>query len=86
MKGPSVMHSVRILLSVLLLSAALSAQSSVLRSGPMVGYGQLTEVMLWVQTVKPASIQYRYWYADAPDMKWSSTVSKTTEEGIQTLF
>lgn len=75
------MHSVRILLSVLLLSAALSAQSSVLRSGPMVGYGQLTEVMLWVQTVKPASIQYRYWYADAPDMKWSSTVSKTTEEG-----
>ncbi|MBP6671557.1 MAG: alkaline phosphatase family protein [Bacteroidetes bacterium] len=47
----------------------------------MVGYGQMTEVMLWVQTAKPASVQYRYWYADAPDVKWTSRASKTAEEG-----
>ncbi len=47
----------------------------------MVGYGQMTEVMLWVQTAKPASVQYRYWYSDAPDVKWTSRASKTAEEG-----
>lgn len=41
--------------------ARLFGQSSLLQSGPMVGYGQMTEVMLWVQTTKPATVQFRYW-------------------------
>ncbi len=39
---------------------------SLLQSGPMVGYGQMTEVMLWVQTTKPAAVQFRYWDLQAP--------------------
>jgi len=48
---------------------AAPAQSSLLQSGPMVGYGQMTEVMLWVQTTKPADVQFRYWNTAAPDKK-----------------
>ncbi|MBP9212473.1 MAG: alkaline phosphatase family protein, partial [Bacteroidetes bacterium] len=44
----------------------ISAQPSSLRSGPMVGYGTMTEVMLWVQTTKPADVQYRYWNTAEP--------------------
>ncbi|MEX2115963.1 MAG: alkaline phosphatase D family protein [Bacteroidota bacterium] len=43
-----------------------SAQESLLQSGPMVGYGQMTEVMLWVQTTKPAAVQFRYWSLQEP--------------------
>lgn len=32
-----------------------------LRSGPMVGYAELTEVALWLQTTRPAQVQVRYW-------------------------
>lgn len=46
-----------------------SAQPSLLQSGPMVGYGQMTEVMLWVQTTRPAEVQFRYWNAAAPGRK-----------------
>ena len=55
-----------LLLLSLSVAAALPAQRSLLRSGPMVGYGQMTEVMLWVQTAAPASVQYRYWKQGAP--------------------
>jgi alkaline phosphatase D len=42
------------------------AQESVLRSGPMVGCGEQREVMLWVQTTRPADVQLRYWPVDQP--------------------
>ena len=41
--------------------APADTETAVLRSGPMVGYGDLMEVMLWVQTTRAAEIQYRYW-------------------------
>ncbi|MEW5798184.1 MAG: alkaline phosphatase D family protein [Bacteroidota bacterium] len=62
------------------LSSFLFSQSSVLRSGPMVGYGQMTEVLLWVQTTKTATVQYLYWDAAEPKTKLKSTTAKTTEE------
>lgn len=70
----------RPLLLTVLFSLLLSAQNVVLRSGPMVGYGQMTEVMLWVQTVKPASIQYRYWNAAEPATKFTSPAVKALPE------
>jgi alkaline phosphatase D len=51
-----------------------------LRSGPMVGYGEMTEVMLWVQTSAPARIRYRFWpEADTASVR-SSAASRTTLE------
>lgn len=69
------------LLVVLSLSVlSISAQPSSLRSGPMVGYGTMTEVMLWVQTTKPATVQYRYWNTAEPKKIHSSTVTTTAGE------
>jgi alkaline phosphatase D len=62
----------RHLVDVLLLAAILSIQaiSQVgVRSGPMVGYGEMTEVMLWVQCTDAADVQYRYWVSGEPDRK-----------------
>lgn len=47
----------------------------------MVGYGQMTEVLLWVQTTRPATVQYRYWNVAEPSLKMKSRAVKTSEEG-----
>jgi alkaline phosphatase D len=50
------------LISLLLLaSGALIAQKSLLQSGPMAGYSEMREVLLWVQTKEPATVQFSYW-------------------------
>jgi len=49
----------KFLLLVVVLVNPILAQESVLRSGPMVGYGEQTEVMLWAQTTRPADVQLR---------------------------
>ncbi len=38
-----------------------------LQSGPMVGYAQMREVMLWVQTTRPAKVYFAYWPQGIPD-------------------
>ncbi|MBI4417729.1 MAG: alkaline phosphatase D family protein [Ignavibacteriales bacterium] len=60
------------------------AQQSLLQSGPMVGYGQMTEVLLWVQTTKPAAVQVRYWNVRAPDKKVLSRAVTTSAERAHT--
>lgn len=53
----------------LLGTSFLHSQPSLLKSGPMVGYGQMTEVMVWVQTTKEATVQFRYWDVAAPAVR-----------------
>jgi len=55
-----------VLVTISIIVVTASAQKSLLQSGPMVGYGQMTEVMLWVQTTKPAAVQFRYWNLQEP--------------------
>jgi alkaline phosphatase D len=74
-----VKYCVRIVLLFVFIHIA-ESQSSLLRSGPMVGYGQMTEVLLWVQTTAPATVQYQYWYVDDSKTKMKSPIVKTTEE------
>ena len=38
-----------------------SGQSSLLQSGPMLGYSEMKEVLLWVQTTDEADVQFAYW-------------------------
>jgi len=74
----AIMKIHRTLLFLLVLSAAvLHSQPSLLKSGPMVGYGQMTEVMLWVQTTKDASVQFRYWDISEPSLKKASPSVRT---------
>ncbi|QJW88607.1 alkaline phosphatase family protein [Spirosoma taeanense] len=43
-----------------------SRNASPLQSGPMVGYSDMREVMLWAQTKQPARVQIRYHEAGKP--------------------
>jgi alkaline phosphatase D len=49
------------------LTSTLFAQSDLLLSGPMVGYCDMREVLLWVQTNGPANVQFEYVAEDEPD-------------------
>lgn len=49
-----------LLLIVLPISVSAFSQKKLLQSGPMVGYSEMREVMLWVQTRSEAKVQIRY--------------------------
>ena len=43
-----------------------SANGRYLQSGPMVGYSEPKEVLLWVQTNAPARVKFAYWDETSP--------------------
>ena len=45
---------------LLLFGSSSQAQSELLQSGPMVGYAEMKEVLLWVQTNAPADVHIEY--------------------------
>lgn len=45
----------------------------------MVGYGQMTEVMLWVQTTKPATVQFRYWETGSAKKQFSPSIKTSAD-------
>ncbi len=51
-----------------------------LRSGPMLGYSELTEVALWVQTTRVARVQFRFWIEGQPNTSRLSTPIATAPE------
>jgi alkaline phosphatase D len=62
-----------------ILSSVLMAQAELLRSGPMVGYSEMREVMLWVQTFDEADVKIKYWIKDS-SMTKHFTDEVTTEK------
>lgn len=68
------------LLVVVFSITSIFAQSSLLQSGPMVGYSEMTEVVLWVQTTKSANVQFRYWAKDNSSKKLLSEIIQTSDE------
>jgi len=61
-----------IIIILIFFSVQLTAQDKLLNAGPMVGYSQMREVALWVQTTVPAKVQIKYW-----DKKNKSKIFKT---------
>jgi alkaline phosphatase D len=55
-------------------SVSRGAQRAAIRSGPMLGYADLTEASVWIQTTADAPVQLRYW----PEGKRAE--SRTTDE------
>jgi len=77
----SSLHRALLALAVTILSLNPSfGQDALVQSGPMVGYAEMTEVMLWAQTKEPADVQFRYWDLEKPGEKLSSTTVKTVED------
>ncbi|HEX9658033.1 MAG TPA: alkaline phosphatase D family protein [Bacteroidota bacterium] len=66
------------LLCFLLNLSSLGEEKGTLRSGPMVGYSEMTEVMLWVQMTGPAELQYRFWEAGNPQSARTTESQRVT--------
>lgn len=56
------------------------AQKDLLQSGPMVGYSQMREVALWVQTTEPADVYFIYWDKNNPSVQYQTYVVETYPE------
>ncbi|QDK82340.1 alkaline phosphatase family protein [Spirosoma sp. KCTC 42546] len=57
-----------------------SASQNNLQSGPMVGYSEMREVMLWVQTKQPAKVQIRYHEVDKPTVNYLTNEVQTNRQ------
>ncbi len=56
------------------------AQSSLLQSGPMVGYAEMKEVCLWVQTKEAADVKIIYFDKSNPTKKMETETIKTDKK------
>lgn len=68
----------KVLLTLFLFQfAALFSQNNLLQSGPMVGYCEMKEAMIWLQTTKDALVKIDYYAIDNPIDKFSSDTQKS---------
>lgn len=69
------------ILFVLLLTAGLLTGQAIshplLQSGPMLGYSEMREVLLWVQTSEPAEVHFEYWTDEQPDTRFRTRKLQT---------
>ena len=72
--------TVKFAVLVSLLCANAFSQNEILRSGPMLGYSEMTETVVWLQTRIPAKAQIKYWkQGDTKSVKLSKFI-QTNEE------
>ncbi|MBS4059169.1 MAG: alkaline phosphatase family protein [Bacteroidetes bacterium] len=69
---------------LLLISLFLQAQHPLLQSGPMLGYSEMREVMLWVQTNEEAQLHILYYPKDGSDIARKTKTIKTVKENVLT--
>lgn len=62
------------------LASTLKAQDNLLQSGPMVGYSEMSEVALWVQTTQTAMVHFVYWDKEKPTVKMKTETQTTTAD------
>jgi alkaline phosphatase D len=63
-----------------------AAVRAAIRSGPMLGYAELTEASVWVQTTAPAQVQLRYWPAGNRAGARTSAATATSEKTDHTAL
>ncbi len=64
-------------------SAQVFAQKALLQSGPMLGYTDMMETMLWVQTKSPAKVQFAYWERDTvSEKKFTEIIGTEKKNGF----
>ena len=59
---------------------SLFSQNAILQSGPMVGYCEMTEAAIWLQTTKPATVCIEYFNIDEPKIVFRSENYTTTKD------
>ncbi len=51
-----------------------------IKSGPMLGYSEMREVLLWVQTEKADFVKFSYWDKEAPAVKYFTDEIQTKKD------
>jgi alkaline phosphatase D len=74
------MKKILVLTVFVLTVTVVFAQKTFLQSGPMVGYSEMKEVMLWVQTSAPAKVHFVYWEKENPKVSWATESVKTCKK------
>lgn len=54
--------------------------NAALQSGPMLGYADMFEVLIWIQTNSAAQVYVAYWDVEKPDIKYTTTPVTTVAE------
>jgi alkaline phosphatase D len=62
------MRNTLLLFISFIISSVALAQNGIIQSGPMVGYSEMKEVAIWLQTKKPAKVKIKYWETANPKM------------------
>lgn len=79
----------KIIISILLIAAQFTAvaQNKLLQSGPMVGYSEMLEVAIWVQTTKTANVSIAYWQDNEKNIKhYTNTVTTEKDRAFVALL
>jgi alkaline phosphatase D len=64
-----------------------AATRAAIRSGPMLGYAELTEASVWFQTTDDADLRLRYWpEGNRADVRTTATVRADEKSGHTALF
>ena len=58
----------------------ISSIQAQIKSGPMLGYSEMREVLLWVQTEKPDFVKFSYWDKEAPTVKYFTDEIQTMKD------
>jgi len=66
-----------VILFFTMLSGQAVAQEKLLQSGPMLGYVDMKEALLWVQTAQAATVGFVYWESTLPNLKFRTDAVKT---------
>lgn len=69
-----------IFLILLFAQNSVKAQSNLLQSGPMLGYSEMREVKLWVQTTEPAEVYFTYYEKNNPDAIYVTETVATNKD------
>ena len=72
------------LLFIVAICGLSQAQMKYLQSGPMVGYADMKEVLLWAQTTQKASVQFVYWPEGKPTEQHLTKKIKTNAKSAFT--
>jgi alkaline phosphatase D len=77
------MKKLALILICFLLFIGATGQKKLLSSGPMVGYSEMKEVLLWVQTTKAAAVKIAYWDIEEPGViYWTNNVVTNENEAF----
>ena len=71
------------LLILLAFTQILNAQY-LIQSGPMLGYAEAREAVVWLQTVQPSKVFAKYWEEDNPKLSYYTDTVKTLNRNART--